>query len=122
MSDQNVETQAERFGSKFAQMFGYVTPEDRGKWEQQRAQNKKSVSALKQAAKMSSGSMMDFGERNINARLTAAHRVVEQTQFDETHTKTTTSRVDPKTQSITESYGYSAKEESENSLEPDFEA
>lgn len=107
MSDQQDEgAEQVRYGSRFAQMFGYITPEDRSRWEQQRAQSKKNVSAGKQGAKSSAKSMMDFGDRNINAKMNAAHRIAEQEKFDESHSKRTSSHFDPRTRSIVETVDY----------------
>src|SRR5699024_284239 len=94
MSNDQVEREPEKYGSKFAQMFGYIRPEDRARWSQLRAENQKKVSTTRQTAKLSSASMLDFGNRNINAKLMAAHRVAEQEKFDTTHAKTVTQDMD----------------------------
>ncbi|AOY70967.1 hypothetical protein ARZXY2_1414 [Arthrobacter sp. ZXY-2] len=120
MSDDQQVEQQERYGSRLAQMFGYVTPEDRGRWEQQRAQNKKNVNATKQGAKSSLSSMMEFGDKNINAKLNAAHRIADQQRFDESHDKIVSTRRDPKTRSIIESVDYEYKDDRQ-SIDPDFE-
>ncbi|MEW1629697.1 hypothetical protein AB0387_20205 [Streptomyces sp. NPDC089173] len=120
MSQEQDEGQQVRFGSRFARMFGYVTPEDRSKWEQQRAQNKPHVNAIKQGAKSSLSSMIEFGERNIGAKLDAAHRVAAQQQFDESHDKVVDQRRDPYTRNIIESVDYEPKDDREE-IEPDLE-
>ncbi|MFI9629311.1 hypothetical protein [Streptomyces sp. NPDC052042] len=120
MSNGQYAEQQPRYGSRFAQMFGYVTPEDRGRWEQQRAQNSKRVSALKQGAKSTGGAMMEFGQRNMDSKLAAAHRVAQQQQFDESHDKIVTKRRDPKTRSIIETVDYEHKD-GRQEIEPDFE-
>ena len=117
--DQQVEPQ-ERYGSRLAQMFGYITPEDRSRWEQQRAQNKPTVNAVTKGAKSSVSSMMEFGDRNINAKLNAAHRIADQQHFDESHDKIVTTRRDPKTRSIIESVDYEHRDK-RAPIEPDFE-
>ncbi|MEV7953012.1 MULTISPECIES: hypothetical protein [Streptomyces] len=120
MSQEQNEGQQVRFGSRFAQMFGYVTAEDRSRWEQQRAQNKSNVSATKQGAKSSLDSMMEFGDRNIGAKLDAAHRVAAQQRFEESHNKIVNKHRDPNTRNIIESVGYEPKDGREE-IEPDLE-
>lgn len=120
MSQEQNEGQQVRFGSRFARMFGYVTPEDRSRWEQQRAQNKPNVNATKQGTKSALGSMMEFGERNIGAKLDAAHRVAAQQRFEESHDKIVNKHRDPKTQSIVERVDYEPKEDREE-IESDLE-
>ncbi|MEU7315504.1 hypothetical protein [Streptomyces sp. NPDC007083] len=117
---QQVEQQQEMYGSRFAQMFGYVTAEDREHWEQQRAQNKPNVNAIKQGTKSSVGSMLEFGDRNINAKLNAAHRIADQEQFDKSHAKIVNKQRDPKTQSIIETVDYAYTGDRQE-IEPDFE-
>ncbi|CAL9595479.1 hypothetical protein SUDANB120_05333 [Streptomyces sp. enrichment culture] len=109
-----------RFGSRFARMFGYVTPEDRSRWEQQRAQNKPHVSALRQGATSALSSIMEFGERTIGAKLDAAHRVAAQQRFEESHDKVLNQRRDPNTRSIIESVAYEPRGVREG-IEPDLE-
>lgn len=109
-----------RYGSRLARMFGYVTSEDRGRWEQERAQNREHVSALKRGAKSSLSSMMEFGERNIGARLDAAHRVAAQTRFEQSHEKVVSRHRNPRTRSIVETVEYDAKDERQE-IEPDVE-
>ncbi|MFB7597572.1 hypothetical protein [Streptomyces sp. NPDC056160] len=120
MSQEQNEGQQVRFGSRFARMFGYVTPEDRSRWEQQRAQNKPHVNATKQGAKSALGSMMEFGERNIGAKLDAAHRVAAQQRFEQSHNKVVNQRRDPNTRNIIESVDYEPKDDREE-IEPDLE-
>jgi hypothetical protein len=120
MSQEQGEGQQVRFGSRFARMFGYVTPEDRSRWEQQRAQNKPHVSALRQGATSALSSMMEFGERNIGAKLDAAHRVAAQQRFEESHDKVVNHRRDPNTRSIIESVDYEPRSDREG-IEPDLE-
>ncbi|MFE6939673.1 hypothetical protein [Streptomyces chartreusis] len=120
MAQEQNEGQQVRFGSRFARMFGYVTPEDRSRWEQQRAQNKPHVNAIKQGAKSALGSVMEFGERNIGAKLDAAHRVAAQQRFEESHDKVVKQRRDPNTRSIIESVDYEPKDNREE-IEPDLE-
>lgn len=120
MSEKQDEEPQVRFGSRFARMFGYVTPEDRTRWEQQRAQNKPHVIAIKQGAKSALGSMMEFGERNIGAKLDAAHRVAAQQRFEESHDKVVNQRRDPNTRNIIESVDYEPKDDREE-IEPDLD-
>ncbi|WP_327357870.1 hypothetical protein [Streptomyces sp. NBC_01304] len=120
MSQEQDEGQQIRIGSRFARMFGYVTPEDRSRWEQLRAQNKPHVSAVKQAGQAALGSMMEFGERNIGAKLDAAHRVAAQRQFEESHDKVVNQHRDPNTRNIIESVDYEPKDDREE-IEPDLE-
>jgi hypothetical protein len=120
MSDDQNEGQPENSGSRLAQMFGYVTPEDRSKWQQQRTQNQGRVSATKKGAKSTLGSMMEFGERNMRSKLDAAHRVAAQKKFDETHSKTTTRHADPRTRSIIETVDYS-ENDTRQSIDSDME-
>lgn len=110
MSDDQ-QAEATRYGSHLAGMFGYITPEDRSRWEQERAQNKGHVNAVKKGAKSSLSSMMEFGERNIGSRLDAAHRVAAQTRFEESHEKVVSKHRDPRTRSIIETVEYDAKDE-----------
>lgn len=123
MSEQQQdEGQQERYGSRFAQMFGFVTPEDRSRWEQARAQEKPNVGLAKKGMKSGADSMMDFGQQNMRGTLDAAHRVAAQQRFDEEHNKITTRHRDPKTQSIVESVDYEHKDDRETiETEPDFE-
>ncbi|MEV0443602.1 hypothetical protein AB0I84_18855 [Streptomyces spectabilis] len=109
-----------RFGSRFARMFGYVTPEDRSRWEQMRAQNTPHVNATKQGAKVLLSSMAEFGERNIGAKLDAAHRVAAQRQFEESHDKIVNQRRDPNTRNIIQSVGYEPKDDREE-IDPELE-
>lgn len=121
MSDgQQVEQPQERYGSRFAEMFGYVTPEDRSKWEQARAREKKKPKALKQGAKAGMGSMMEFGERNLNSKLSAAHRVAAQEEFEESHNRVVTTRRDPRTRSIIEAVDWQERDD-RTEIEPDLE-
>ncbi|MFD7668093.1 hypothetical protein [Streptomyces sp. NPDC059788] len=120
MSQEQNEGQQVRYGSRFARMFGYVTPEDRSRWEQQRAQNKPNIGAIKQGAKSLLGSMVEFGDRNIGAKLDAAHRVAAQQRFEESHNKIVNQYRDPNTRSIIESVGYEPKDDREE-IEPDLE-
>lgn len=120
MSDDQQVEQPERYGSSLAQMFGYVTPEDRGKWAQQRAQNKPRVNAVRQGVKSGMSALMEFGDRNIRGKLDAAHRVAAQQQFDETHDKITSRRRDPGTRSIIETVDYEPKDNRET-IEPDLD-
>ncbi|MBD0673920.1 hypothetical protein [Streptomyces sp. CBMA156] len=120
MRQEQSEEQQVRFGSRFARMFGYVTPEDRSRWEQQRAQNKPHANAIKHGAKSSLSSMVEFGERNIGAKLDAAHRVAAQQRFEESHNKVVNQRHDPYTRNIIESIDYEPKDGREE-IEPDLE-
>jgi hypothetical protein len=117
--EQNLGQEA-RYGSRLARMFGYVTPEDRSRWEQMRAQNEPNVSAAKQGAKSLLGSLMEFGDRNIGAKLDAAHRVAAQQRFDESHDKIVNKHRDSKTRNIIESVDYQPKDDREE-IEPDLE-
>ncbi|WP_405824614.1 hypothetical protein OG705_30200 [Streptomyces sp. NBC_00838] len=120
MSHEQNEEQQVRFGSGLARMFGYVTPEDRSRWAQQRAQNKPNINAIQQVAESMLGSMMEFGERNIGAKLDAAHRVAAQQKFDESHAKIVSKYRDPQTRSIIESVDYASKDDREG-IEQDLE-
>ena len=120
MSQEQNEGQQVRFGSRFARMFGYVTPDDRSRWKEQRAQNQPNVSATKQGTKALLGSMMEFGERNIGAKLDAAHRVAAQRRFEESHDKVVNQRRDPNTRNIIESVDYEPRDDREE-IEPDLE-
>ncbi|MFI1408715.1 hypothetical protein ACH4Y0_02060 [Streptomyces sp. NPDC020707] len=120
MRQEQIEGQQVRFGSRLARMFGYVTPEDRSRWEQMREQNNSKVKATKQGMKSSLGSMMEFGERNIGAKLDAAHRVAAQKRFDESHAKVVNQRRDPYTRNIIESVDYEPRDDREE-IEPDLE-
>ncbi|MCM2392690.1 hypothetical protein [Streptomyces albipurpureus] len=120
MSQEQNEDQQVRFGSRFARLFGYVTPEDRSRWEQQRAQNKPHVNAIKHGVKSSLSSMMEFGERNIGGKLDAAHRVAAQHRFEESHNRVVNQRRDPDTRSIIESVDYEPRDDREE-IEPDLE-
>ena len=100
-------------------MFGYVTPEDRSKWEQNRAQNKPRVNALKVAMQSAAGAVMEFGQRNMDAKLKAAHQVVAREQFEESHDKTVTKRQNPRTGAVTETVDYQPKNR-QDEMELDF--
>lgn len=123
MSDQHeqaeAESQQERYGSRLAQMFGYITPEDRQRWQQVRATNKKHVSSTKSMMKTGVGSMMDFGNKNMGAKLNAAHRMAEQEAFETTHNKETQRVLGPGG-TIVESVEYTDKDQSDPEIEPDF--
>lgn len=81
-------TQSDRpHTSRLSQMFGFVKPEDRSKWEQARAQNKPRVNSAKQGAKTAMGSMAEFGESIMRSKLSAAHRVAAQAEFEDSHVK-----------------------------------
>lgn len=116
---QEQEQQQTRYGSRLARMFGYIRPEDRTRWEQERAQNKKNVSAARHGMKSGVGSMMDFGRRNVDSKLNAVHRMHEQQIFDEGHDKKLTQHLDPHSQSIVESVHYTEKDDSDD-IEPDL--
>ncbi|MGW6600515.1 hypothetical protein [Streptomyces sp. NPDC055036] len=120
MSSEQLEEQQTRYGSHLARMFGYVTPEDRSRWEQTRAQNKKHVSAAKEGTKSALGALMEFGERSIGAKLDAAHRVAAERRFEESHDRIVSERHNPRTQSIIESVGYEPKDNREE-IDPDLE-
>ncbi|MFF3128656.1 hypothetical protein ACFVRD_41825 [Streptomyces sp. NPDC057908] len=120
MSQEQNEEQQARFGSRLARMFGYVTPEDRSRWEQTRAQNQKYVNAAMRATKSSLGSMMEFGERIVGAKLDAAHRVAAQQRFEESHDKIVSEHRDPRKRSIIETVDYEPKDDREE-IEPDLE-
>ncbi|WP_181273667.1 hypothetical protein [Brevibacterium oceani] len=112
------EAEEERYGSRFAQMFGFVTPEDRQRWQQARAQNKKHVSSTKSVMKSGVGSMMEFGDKNMGAKLNAAHRMAEQEVFETSHNKETQRTVGQDGR-VVESVAYTDKEDSAE-LEADF--
>lgn len=118
--DQQDEGPQTQYGSRLAQMFGYVTSEDRSRWEQQYAQNKSRPSVASKAAKSAAGSMMEFGERNVSSKLDAAHKVAGQQRFDETHEKITSKRPLAGTTSIVETVDYEPKEDRDE-IEPDLE-
>ncbi|MFK0179682.1 hypothetical protein ACIQVR_27350 [Streptomyces xanthochromogenes] len=120
MSQEQDLGQDARYGSRLARMFGYVTPEDRSRWEQMRAQNKPKVSAARQGAKSLLGSVMEFGDRNVGAKLDAAHRVAAQQRFDESHDKIVNKRHDSRTRNIIESVDYKPKDDREE-IDPDLE-
>lgn len=119
-SQQEGEEQQAGYGSNFARMFGYVTPEDRSRWEQQRAQNKPNVNVIKLGVTSAVDSMLEFGDKHIQASLEAAHRVAAQRQFDEAHDKVVNMRQDPKTRSIIETVDYETRDHRQE-IEPDFE-
>ena len=118
--EQQSEAQESRYGSRLAHMFGYITPEDRARWEQERAQNTRRIGAIKKGTKSALSSTMEFGERNIGSKLDAAHRVAAQTRFDESHDKIVNKHRDPRTRSIVESVDYEPKDERQE-IEPDIE-
>ena len=121
MDDQQDGAHQERYGSRFAQMFGFITAEDRARWEQARAMERPKVNLAKRAMKSGADSMMDFGQQNMRGTLDAAHRVAAQQRFDEEHNKITTRHRDPETQSIVESVDYEHKDAREKlDTEPDF--
>ncbi|MFE7121791.1 hypothetical protein ACFU99_40815 [Streptomyces sp. NPDC057654] len=120
MSQKQNEEQQVRFGSRFARLFGYVTPEDRSRWEQQRAQDKPKVNAIKQGMKAAGSSVTEFGELNVRAKLDAAHRVLGQRRFEESHRKVVQQRRDPNTRNIIESVDYEPKDDREE-IGPDLE-
>lgn len=105
--EQRQETQ----GSKFAEMFGVVTPEDRTKWDQQRhaMQARSKQGSMKTYSKSSLGSMLEFGETNMKAKLSAAHRTLSQRELEEDHTRTVTRGRDG--QLITEMVSYEDKDD-----------
>ncbi|QXV57388.1 hypothetical protein [Amycolatopsis sp. TNS106] len=119
-NDQLADQQHSSYGSSFARMFGYVTPEDRNRWEQQREQNRPRVNAAKLAMKASVASTLEFGERTVHARLDAAHRVAAQREFDTAHNKAVRKRRDPGSQSIIETVDYEPKDQ-RSTLDPDLE-
>ena len=116
--DQQVEET--RYGSRLARMFGYITPEDRSRWEQERAQNKRHVNAVKRGVKSSLSSTMEFGERNVGSKLDAAHRVAAQTRFEQSHERVVSRHRDPRSRSIIETVGYDPRDERQE-IEPDVE-
>ncbi|WP_030895957.1 hypothetical protein [Streptomyces sp. NRRL F-5053] len=120
MNDGQRAEQSERYGSRFARLFGYVTPDDHSRWLQQREQNRPNVSSAKRALKAGADSMLDFGTMNMQATLNAAHRVAAQRQFDESHNKIIHWSRDPQTRSITETVDYEPKDAREE-IEPDYE-
>ncbi|WP_328791466.1 hypothetical protein [Streptomyces sp. NBC_00273] len=120
MDQEQNEGQQVRYGSRFARMFGYVTPEDRSRWEQQRAQNKPNVSAIKRGMMSALSSMMEFGQRSIGATLDAADRVATQQRFGDSHDKVVSRRRDPNARTIIESVDYEPEDDREG-IEPDLE-
>ena len=118
--EQQPEVQETGYGSRLARMFGYVTPEDRSKWEQQRAQNRRHVSAAKKGVKSTLASMIEFGERNIGSKLDAAHRVAAQKRFEESHDRIVSKHRDPRTRSIVETVDYKRTDDRQE-IEPDLE-
>lgn len=101
----------EQQGSRLAEMFGFVTPEDRAKWDQQRraAQVRDQTSVSKSYSKASLNSLLEFGETNVKARLSAAHRVLAQREFDEGHERKV--RQGMEGQLITEAVSYESKDD-----------
>lgn len=93
-------------GSLFGGMLGIVTPTDKQRWEQQRAQNAPSVGVFRQALAKGLEAMVEFGEHNLRSGLDAAHRVTAQQRFDESHAKIIGSFTDPRTRSIVETVDY----------------
>ncbi|MFK0244573.1 hypothetical protein ACIQUM_07730 [Amycolatopsis azurea] len=118
--DPQPDQQQPPYGSRLAGMFGYVTPEDRLRWEQQREQNRPRVNAAKLAAKAMAGSMLEFGDRTVHAKLDAAHRVAAQREFDTAHNKVVHKRRDPGSRSIIETVDYEPKDQRQ-AIEPDWE-
>lgn len=82
MSEDAMQQHNEPRGSKFAEMFGYVKPDDRARWDQQRQAMQRQPGAMRTGVKQSLSSMMEFGQTNVQARLQAAHRIKEQEAFD----------------------------------------
>ncbi|MDT8913579.1 hypothetical protein [Amycolatopsis sp. PS_44_ISF1] len=119
MSDE--QHQQDRYGSRLAGMFGYVTPDDQARWAQQRAQNTPRVSAIRQAAQSSVDSALEFASMNVHARLDAAHRVVAQREFEESHARVIGTRRDPATRSIIETVDYEPRRGQTAVIEPDWE-
>lgn len=107
--------------SSLASMFGFVTDEDRARWEQRRQANAKNVSGVRQAVSSGLGSLVHALERNVTSELRAAHQVAAQEQFEESNVKTTTKRWDSRKQSIVETVDYSPKDDERHMDEPDLE-
>lgn len=82
MSEDAMQQHNESRGSKFAEMFGYVKPDDRARWDQQRQAMQRRQGAVVTGATQSLSSMMEFGQMNLQTRLQAAHRINEQEAFD----------------------------------------
>lgn len=78
------------FGSRLERMFGYVTEEDRSKWQRDRAENAKKVGLSRDALKSSGGSMLEFSERNLNAQMHTEQQLARKVQFESTHDKVST--------------------------------
>src|SRR5699024_12861341 len=100
-----------------------IAPEDRAGWSRLRPEPQKKSSTARLMAKLSSASMRDSGNSNINAKLMSGHRVAEQEKFDTTHAKTVTQDMDPRTKQITETVDYTdlQADAEQIDVEPDFE-
>lgn len=107
--------------SGMGSMFGYVTAEDKQRWEAQRAA-KQEAGAVRSSIKAFSNSMMQFSQQNIMAKLQAEHRIASQQAFDETHERTTTvSDGHGGEKEIIEKVNYEPRKFNENGTEEAFE-
>lgn len=74
--------------SAIAAGFGYVTPEDRAKWEQARAQGApRQRSAVAEFVQSSVSAAGELAREGIQARLRAAHQVAAEEERDDTRTR-----------------------------------
>ena len=91
-------------------MFGFVTPDDRARWQQSRQAAKHGTSASKKGAKSTVDTLIRSAERKITSKMRAADQITAQEEFEEANTKTTNKKWDAKSQSIVETVDYSPKD------------
>ncbi|WP_026820058.1 hypothetical protein [Arthrobacter castelli] len=72
---------------QMARGFGFITAEDRAKWDQARQQQApKHVSALKEMMTSAASSASEVGQQKLQARLKAAEQVEEQEKREQSRT------------------------------------
>ncbi|WP_026927950.1 hypothetical protein [Granulicoccus phenolivorans] len=118
--------QGARSGSRLARMFGYVTPEDRARWEQQRHEQEPALTQLRAAAAASLGALLEWHQTVTGSRFDAEQRTASQARFESSYARTSTRTRDPRTRSITEVVGFTAVDhrprlEPDRQTGPDFE-
>lgn len=107
-------------GSRLASMFGYVTPEDRQKWEQMRQANKPRVGAAKAGTKAAMNALMHSMDKKLTSQMRAADQISAKESFEENNTRSVSQRYNAKTQRIEETVEWTPRDE-RSDLEPDFD-
>lgn len=108
----------ESYGGRMAGMFGFVTPDDRNRWKQQRESEK----ATKNKGKKGAGEAVNRMYKTLDRKHNAMERVVSQADFEQENVKATQMKFDESTQRLEEVVEWTPVSEREREgLDSDFD-